>query len=223
MKSYIVLLSGGLDSTCMLAHVAKKKGLENVSAVTVVYPSKHNAREIKAAQAVCAAYGIEQELFVAPDVFGLNSQLMRSGPEIEDGQYPLSGVAGTNVPLRNPVFITCIAAIAASRFSYSEIFVAVHANDYSSWSYPDCSPEAMGALAAALYLASNFSVRLETPFIYMPKDEVLKLGVKESAPLHLTYSCYKGGEKHCGVCPTCLERKKAFTWTFNEDPTEYGV
>jgi 7-cyano-7-deazaguanine synthase len=85
----------------------------------------------------------------------------------------------------------------------------------------DCSPEFIGCMTGAIYAGSFMRVRLVAPLLYMTKAEVVTLGYHHHAPLELTWSCYQGGEYHCGTCPTCIERHQAFIAGIGMDPTQY--
>ena len=101
------------------------------------------------------------------------------------------------------------------------IFFGAHAEDAANWAYPDCTPEFTGAMANAIFVGSYQRIRLETPLQYLHKDEIVTWGSKLGAPYHLTWSCYVGGEKHCGICPTCRSRRQGFIKAGIEDPTVY--
>lgn len=101
------------------------------------------------------------------------------------------------------------------------IYAGVHADDGANWAYPDCTQEFVGPMATAIYVGTYNRVRLRTPFTFMPKAMLVQIGIGLEVPYHLTWSCYKGGEKHCGTCPTCRSRKEAFELIGQVDPTEY--
>lgn len=107
------------------------------------------------------------------------------------------------------------------------IYCGVHADDGANWAYPDCTPEFIGGMAGAIYVGTYHRVRLRAPLLELNKMTVVSLGIGFKAPYHLTWSCYKGGEKHCGTCPTCRSRRDAFRMLRKgglniKDPTEYA-
>jgi 7-cyano-7-deazaguanine synthase len=98
-----------------------------------------------------------------------------------------------------------------------------HAEDAHNWAYPDCTPEFIGPFGAAVFIGTYQKVRLVAPLMLMNKCEIVELGVRLNAPLAKTWSCYRGGEKHCGTCPTCRARKQAFRDAGEPDPTVYAA
>jgi 7-cyano-7-deazaguanine synthase len=103
------------------------------------------------------------------------------------------------------------------------IYIGVHADDGVNWAYPDCTPEFIGPMAAAIFIGTYNKVRLRTPIIYHQKHVVVATGLQLGVPFEYTWSCYKGEEKHCGICPTCRSRRDAFTLIGRQDPTEYAA
>lgn len=102
------------------------------------------------------------------------------------------------------------------------IYCGIHADDGANWAYPDCTAEFAGPMAAAIFVGTYNRVRLRTPFTFMSKAMLVQIGLGLSVPYRLTWSCYKGGEKHCGICPTCRSRKEAFQIIKAKDPTNYA-
>lgn len=108
------------------------------------------------------------------------------------------------------------------------IYCGVHADDAANWAYPDCTPEFIGGMVNAIFIGTYNKVRLKAPLLEMPKAMVVQIGQAVGAPLALTWSCYVGGEKHCGICPTCRSRKSAFVILNKQgvkikDPTVYAA
>lgn len=106
------------------------------------------------------------------------------------------------------------------------IYLGIHADDGANWAYPDCTQEFIGPMSAAIYTGTYNRVRVRAPFTFMDKATVVMLGDATGVPWAKTWSCYKGGEMHCGVCPTCRSRKEAFQilrpHTHIKDPTRYA-
>lgn len=223
----VVLLSGGLDSTTALALALQE--CETVHCVSCHYGSKHNEAENQAARMVVDAYrregaDITHQNIVLPDIFvGANSALMgeidmphMTYQEIHESEGP----SPTVVPFRNANLISVATAIAVSQGA-QVVYIAAHGEDAHNWAYPDCTPEFLGAMANAVYIGTYNQVRLVFPFIWMMKSDIVELAYELGAPLEYTWSCYEGGDIHCGVCPTCVERKQAFADAGVDDPTEY--
>lgn len=103
------------------------------------------------------------------------------------------------------------------------IYFGAHAEDAQNWAYPDCTPEFIGAMANAIYIGSYFCIRLHTPLEWASKNEIVRLGERLRVDWKGTWSCYAGGEKHCGTCPTCRARKGAFEAASVRDPTDYAA
>jgi 7-cyano-7-deazaguanine synthase len=103
----------------------------------------------------------------------------------------------------------------------ADIYFGAHAEDAQNWAYPDCTPEFIGAMANAIFVGTYRAVRLISPIMFMTKAQIVAMGDKLNVPFDKTWSCYKGGEKHCGKCPTCYARKDAFAVAGVRDPTVY--
>lgn len=219
IRKSVVLLSGGIDSTVLLAKlVAEGRG---VLAMGVDYGQRHR-REIDAARAVCAALGVEYRLAdlrsLAP-FFGKNS-LTDSELPVYEGAYDEAGMKTTVVPARNLILISLATAWAIAE-KCDTIAYAAHGGDHTI--YPDCRPEFAEKLDAVVQISDWHRVCLERPFVDMDKASIVRLGAELNAPLHLTWSCYNGGETHCGKCSTCVERREAFRAAGIPDPTRYAT
>jgi 7-cyano-7-deazaguanine synthase len=202
-----VSLSGGLDSTCALAITP----LTDVAAVSFDYGQRHR-RELQAASAIAGRYGIAHRIL---DLRGLlHGSSLLGEQEVPEGHYAEETMRATVVQGRNLLFAA--AAIATMRPG-DGLVVGVHAGDHPI--YPDCRPEFWQALDA---VASSYQVEIAAPFVEISKAEVVQLGHQAGAPLELTWSCYQGGEFHCGRCGTCVERAEAFHLAGIPDPTEYA-
>jgi 7-cyano-7-deazaguanine synthase len=218
MKS-VIILSGGMDSAVALAALVKEHGEECVTALTFNYGSKHNEREGRSAAALCARYGVQHTTcpldFVAQH---FASNLLSTGGGIPEGHYADPSMKQTVVPFRNGIMLS-IAVGYAESMGAGEVVIGAHAGDHPI--YPDCRVGFLRAMGKATQLGTYVGVRVRAPFSKLSKAEIAELGEKLGVPFELTYSCYKGGEKHCGRCGTCYERREAFQLAGIQDPTEY--
>lgn len=224
----VVLLSGGLDSTSLLAWAVARFGNDRVLALSIEYGQKHR-KEVVAAAQIAEELEVEfQFVFIPPVIFqGGHSSLVDMSTEVEMiGTYEelaaRYGAQPTVVPNRNMVFISLATAMAEAR-GYSHVLNAAHAGDAHNYHYPDCRPAFNGAMEAAIDLSTEGRVQLLAPFNHMTKGEVVSRGRTLGAPLHLSTSCYRGGEKACGQCGTCHERIQAFIEAGYIDPIEYEI
>jgi len=213
----VVLFSGGMDSTALLAVEVQEK--EPVVAVSINYGQRH-AKEIEAAAAITAHYNVEHvvvDLSVLQDV--LRSALT-GDMDVPDGHYAEQTMRQTVVPNRNMIMLSVAAGVASSRDT-NRVVTAVHAGDH--YIYPDCRPEFIEAVSAATRLgtATFGDVEVEAPFVHVTKTDICRIGAAADAPFRLSWSCYKGGSTHCGSCGTCYERREAFRDAGVMDPTVY--
>ncbi len=223
----LVLFSGGVDSSTCLAMAVKKYGAENVTALSIFYGQKHD-KEISAADAVAEFYNTEHIKLDLSLIFDFSScsLLSHSHKDIPHESYAeqLEKTDGspvsTYVPFRNGLFISAAASIAISK-GCETILYGAHADDSAGNAYPDCSAEFNDAMNSAVRLGSGGQVRIEAPFVGMTKAQVVKIGSELNVPYELTWSCYEGGEKPCGVCGTCRDRIAAFEANGIHDPLIY--
>ncbi len=212
----LVLFSGGVDSTTCLAMAIHKYGKDNVVALSISYGQKHT-KEIEASDKIAEYYGVEHIYLDLTKIFEYSncSLLSHSDKEIPKGTYESQlkesdGLpVGTYVPFRNGLFLSSAASIALSK-ECSVIYYGAHADDSAGNAYPDCSDEFNRAMAQAIQAGSGRQLKLLAPFINMSKADVVATGLKLDVPYELTWSCYEGGEKPCGVCGTCIDRREAF-------------
>lgn len=223
----IVLLSGGLDSTTVLAMASDELGPENIIALSLLYGQKHD-KEIQAAKDIVAYFGVMHIIHQMPDLFaGGESTLMKGGPANPRGSYQdiapdVDQVSPTYVPFRNGNLLSAAAALAL-KYGCSQIHYGAHAEDARNWAYPDCTPEFNGAMANAIYVGTYHKVRLITPLQNMTKAQIIRAAQEFDAPLSLTWSCYEGKAVPCGECPTCVGRIKAFMHVGYIDPVPYAI
>jgi len=226
MPEAVVLLSGGLDSSTVLA-LAKEAGFEPV-ALTFDYGQKHK-REIESAKRIANHFHVKEHLIVPLDIGRfLASSLTQRSMNVPSGRARAeiaSGIPSTYVPSRNIIFLTIASAIAESR-GVRSVFIATNAVDFSG--YPDCTPEFIESFQKTLDIGTRAGregrgVRVEAPILHKSKAEIVREAVRLKVPLELTWSCYKGGRKACGTCDSCLLRLEGFREAGLEDPLEYEV
>lgn len=215
MKDTLMVLSGGMDSTTMLYEYADRIAL----AVNFVYGSNHNARELECARYNCDKLGIEL-VVVNLDFVGrlFNSSLLSGADAIPEGNYDSENMKSTVVPFRNGIMLAAAAGLAESR-GLSAVMLANHSGDHAI--YPDCREGFVKAMAAAISEGTYEHIRLEAPYTNITKTQIALRGKKLGVDYSHTYSCYKGGEKHCGKCGTCRERREALREAGIPDPTIY--
>lgn len=226
----VTLLSGGMDSTTLLFFLANSYKDAEITALGFNYGQRHRLQELAAAQNVVSIakqrFGkrIKFAIIDLSSLTGLlsGSSLTDDRVPVPEGHYADETMKATVVPNRNMMMLSIAGAVAVSQ--KAEILAyGAHAGDHPI--YPDCRPIFVDLVNATIQLGnegfahSNF--RILAPFVMMSKSEIASLGAQFTAPLDETYSCYKGGEKHCGKCGTCVERREAFELAQIVDPTEY--
>lgn len=229
----VVLLSGGLDSTTAMQMAHETAPVEKLMGVSFNYGQRHT-RELHAAKAVCSHYGAGHLIIELPKIFG--SAVGNGGSAIVVGDTQKmphttyqelaaeEGPSPTVVPFRNANLIS-MAVTATITHSASEekalLWAGMHGEDARNWAYPDCTPEFLGPMAAAVYIGSYHQVQLKVPFQHWMKSDIVAWGLDHGVPYDITWSCYEGGQYHCGRCPTCIERKEAFRVNKVTDPVAY--
>lgn len=212
----VVVYSGGLDSTTLLYQLIHDG--HEVHALSVNYGQRHN-RELAAAAEICMKLRVPWQ---CADLSGLSNFMGGSSQtdptvDVPDGHYADESMKITVVPNRNMILLAVAGAWAVAIEAYSIAFAA-HAGDHTI--YPDCRPEFV-ELAEACLLAGNWhQVLLTAPFIAITKTDIARRAIALGVPIALTWSCYKGGDVHCGTCGTCTERREALAGL--DDPTEYA-
>lgn len=220
----LVLSSGGIDSTTCLGMAVEQYGGENVIALSVSYGQKHD-KELAASNAVAEYYGVEHLTMDLSKIFSYSdcSLLKHSQQEIPEEAYAeqLKKTQGkpvsTYVPFRNGLFLSTAASVALSR-DCRVIYYGAHADDAAGNAYPDCSSAFHQAISDAIFIGSGEQLQVEAPFVNLTKAEVVKKGLELKVPYHLTWSCYEGKDKPCGVCGTCIDRAEAFRLNGVVDP-----
>ena len=223
----LVLFSGGLDSSVCLGLAVEKYGAAEVLALSVSYGQKHK-KEMEAAEKVAAFYGVRHLTLDLGAVFtGSRCSLLEgNSTEIPHQSYAeqLSGSEGapvsTYVPFRNGLFLSAAASVALSH-DCEAIYYGAHADDAAGNAYPDTSEAFNRAISEAIRLGSGEALRVIAPFIGKSKAAVVAEGARLGVPFALTWSCYEGKEKACGVCGTCRDRLRAFSENGLVDPIEY--
>lgn len=215
----LVICSGGLDSVTLAWKVAEEATLAGL--ISFNYGQRH-LKELDAA-ALCA-----EQLGVPHDIVDLRvlasllpgSALTDADVPVPHGHYQEESMRSTVVPNRNPIMMT-IAFGAASARGLDAVALAVHGGDH--FIYPDCRPDFINAFAEMERQALDgvHSPSLQAPFVNISKADIVSIGVKLKVPFADTWSCYSGGDIHCGRCGTCVERREAFILADVPDPTSY--
>lgn len=222
-KRAVVLLSGGLDSTTVLA-MARAEGYE-CHALSFDYGQRHDV-ELDAARRVAAAYGVAGHVISRIDLRAFGGSALTADVAVPKGR-PVEemedGIPITYVPARNTIFLSFALAFAET-LGASDIFIGVNALDYSG--YPDCRPEYIAAFEAMANLATRAGVEgitritIHTPLMAMTKADIVRRGFELGVDYGLTHSCYDPGPdgRPCGTCDSCLLRAKGFAEAGRSDP-----
>ncbi len=215
MKDSIIIVSGGMDSVTMLYEYQDRIAL----GVSFDYGSNHNAKEIPLAKMHCERLGIEH-ITIPLEFMGryFHSSLLEGADAIPEGNYDEENMKSTVVPFRNGIMLSIAAGLAESR-NLKYIMMANHGGDHTI--YPDCRPEFVSALSEATRLGTYPGIEILAPYTNITKADIARHGKAMSIDYTETWSCYKGGEKHCGRCGTCRERIEALHDADIEDKTEY--
>jgi 7-cyano-7-deazaguanine synthase len=216
MKTVIVY-SGGLDSTVLLYHL-RASGHE-LHALSIDYGQRHRC-ELDRAADLCEELGIPHPTADLSAIQPLLAGSSLTSPEIEvaEGHYTEESMKSTVVPNRNMIFLALATGHALS-IKAGQVAYAAHSGDHAI--YPDCRNEFAEAMAAAIRIADWNTVELVRPFVDWTKADIVRRGAELGVPFARTWSCYKGGAQHCGLCGTCIERREAFDLAEIEDPTPY--
>ncbi len=214
-KDSLIVVSGGMDSITLMYDKRDSIAL----ALSFDYGSKHNARELAFARLHAERLGVEH-LVIPLGFMGEHflSDLLLSGGSIPEGRYDEENMKSTVVPFRNGIMLAVAAGLAESR-GLKRMYIANHFGDHAI--YPDCRAAFIRPMAEAIREGTTNAVLTEAPYTSITKTDIARIGAALGIDYAETWSCYKGGEIHCGVCGTCVERKEAMREAGIADPTQY--
>ena len=215
MKNSAIIVSGGMDSITLLYDHKDEIAL----GISFDYGSNHNAREIPFAKMHCERLGIKH-ITINLDFMHqyFKSSLLDGAEAIPEGHYADDNMKSTVVPFRNGIMLAIAIGIAESN-NLDQVFIANHGGDHTI--YPDCRPEFINAIDAAATAGTYNNVKVIAPYTKITKSDIARIGKRLGIYYAETWSCYKGGEVHCGKCGTCVERKEALAEAGIEDKTIY--
>ena len=214
-KDSVIIFSGGMDSTTLLYDFRERIAL----ALSFDYGSRHNAKELAFAKWHCQQLGIPH--IIIPLEFMqkyFTSSLLIGGEDIPEGHYADENMKSTVVPFRNGIMLAIAAGMAESR-GLKNVMMANHGGDHAI--YPDCRPEFVDAMSAAISAGTYEGLKILAPYTNITKTDIAVRGKKLGIDYAKTWSCYKGGEQHCGKSGTCVERREALAEAGIPDPTDY--
>lgn len=214
MKNKLLILSGGMDSVTLLYEYKDEIGM----ALSFAYGSNHSERELECATYHCEKLGIPHKVVHLDFMKDFGSALTSGADKIPEGHYAAENMKSTVVPFRNGIMLAVAAGYAEAN-NFSALMLASHFGDHAI--YPDCRENFSKAISEAIKLGTYGGITVEAPYSKITKDEIAKRGAALGVDYSKTWSCYKGGSKHCGKCGTCVERKEAFELAGVKDPTEY--
>jgi len=215
------ILSGGMDSATLL-YLLQEEGHE-LRCLTFDYGQRHR-REIASAEAIARSLAMPHQVIDLTAVGGvLTGSALTDEVPVPHGHYAAENMKLTVVPNRNAIMLAIAWGVAiASRADF--VSYAAHAGDH--FIYPDCRPHFVGAVEHAFKAATEGfggeTLALQVPFLHLTKGEIAYEGLRLGVPFELTWSCYEGGEVHCGKCGACVERKEAFEVAGAPDPVRYA-
>lgn len=215
MKDSVIIVSGGMDSITMLYEYKDRIAL----GISFDYGSNHNANEIPLAKMHCERLGIKH--ITIPLAFMgqyFKSSLLEGAEAIPEGHYTSENMASTVVPFRNGIMLSIACGMAES-YGLTRVMIANHGGDHTI--YPDCRPEFINSMSEAMQNGTDTKVQILAPYTAITKSEIARHGKALGIDYSETWSCYKGGAKHCGKCGTCVERKEALMEAGIVDTTEY--
>lgn len=216
-KDSVLIVSGGMDSITMLYEYKERIAL----GISFDYGSNHNARELPFAAMHCERLGIKHiviNLGFMHQYF--KSSLLEGAEAIPEGNYDEENMKSTVVPFRNGIMLSIAAGVAESN-GLKYVMMANHGGDHTI--YPDCRPEFIDAIDKAAQAGTYIDVHVVAPYTNITKTDIARRGAALGIDYTETWSCYKGGDKQCGKCGTCVERKEALRDAGIEDLTEYEI
>lgn len=222
MSKAVVLLSGGLDSTVLLASIVDKYGAKNVTALSIFYGQKHH-KEVEYARYQSEKYGVELLFMDLSSCYSFDTTctLLSGNAEIPTGSYAEQineqGIINTYVPFRNGLFLSFAAGLAL-QIGADHVYYGAHSDDVAVSAYPDCSHEFIVSMQQAIKEGTGSKVTLIAPFWDYTKARIVSLGMHLEVDFANTWSCYEGKDTPCGVCGTCVDRIKAFESIGFADP-----
>lgn len=214
MKNKLLILSGGMDSVTLLYEKQEEIGM----AISFAYGSNHSKNELNCAEYHCQKLGIPHKVVHLDFMKDFGSALTSGADAIPEGHYAEESMKSTVVPFRNGIMLSVAAGYAESN-GFTSLMLASHFGDHAI--YPDCRADFSEAISKAISLGTYANIKVEAPYSHLTKDKIALIGKGLGVDYSKTWSCYKGGEKHCGKCGTCVERKEAFELAGFVDPTEY--
>jgi len=225
MNSAVLLLSGGMDSAVLLHHVARELRRERIHAISFDYGQRHR-KELAAAARQAEAAGAAVHQIIDMRFFG---GLITGGTALVSGGADVPDLAAlstasldqppTYVPNRNMILLSLAAAYAEAHGIHDVFYGAQAHDEYGYW---DCTPEFLARINATLALNRRDAITIHAPLMAKRKSELVRMGNTLGVDFAHTWSCYRGGEKACGTCPTCVERLKAFAEAGAYDPLPYA-
>jgi len=223
MKKSVIALSGGIDSCVAATMELERQPEKELYCISFKYPAKHNTQErLAALNIVCSFsenYGADRVSLIPVDASAMftafQSNLLQNGDKIPEGHYTDENQRLTVVPGRNTLFAAYMMGFAQSNGA-DKIILGIHRGDHAI--YPDCRPEWFHRMNSVVRAATEGAVLLEAPLLNYDKREIVRDGLFIGAPLHLTWTCYKGELVPCGVCGSCVERREAFELNGFKDP-----
>lgn len=215
MKDFIIVVSGGMDSITLLYDYKDRIAL----AVSFDYGSNHNAKELPLAEMHCKRLGIPHitiPLMFMKDYF--KSSLLEGAEAIPEGNYDEENMKSTVVPFRNGIMLSVACGLAETHH-LKHVMMANHSGDHTI--YPDCRPGFVSSMSAAMQAGTYDGVDIVAPYTNITKADIARIGKRLGIDYSETWSCYKGGEHHCGKCGTCRERREALAEAGIDDTTVY--
>ena len=215
MKDALIILSGGMDSVTMLYEYRERIAL----ALTFDYGSNHAENEIACARLHCERLGIRHIIIPLDFIHRyFTSSLLQGGDAIPEGHYTSENMASTVVPFRNGIMLSIACGMAESN-GLKFVMIANHGGDHTI--YPDCRDKFIQAMSQAMNAGTDTNVQVFAPYTNITKADIARHGKSLGLDYSETWSCYKGGNVHCGKCGTCIERKEAMVEAGIKDTTKY--